>query len=396
MKKPTDFFASWIGIVIVGLIIGCLAVTLQHYGNPGNMGVCMACFARDIAGALGLHRAAVVQYLRPEIPAFCLGSFLAALAFREFRPRTGSAPVVRFILGMFAMFGALVFLGCPWRAVLRLAGGDWNAITGIVGLAVGIAVGVQFLRVGFSLGRSYPTRRLTGLAMPLVMVVLLALAIWYPNFTPKPPASTKPDSKPAATMTAQPATPAPPPAALFRSTSGPGASHAPVAFSIVAGLVIGFLAQRTRFCTVGGIRDVILMRDFHLLSGVLSFLVAAFVLNLVFHQFHPGFTLGTTPEGQPIQQPAAHTVQWLNFGGMLLAGLSFTLAGGCPGRQVFLAGEGDGDAALFVLGMLTGAAVAHNFVMVGNGPLAPHIVVIGLVVVVVIGIVGREKLAPGR
>ena len=65
-------------------------------------------------------------------------------------------------------------------------------------------------------------------------------------------------------------------------------------------------------------------------------------------------------------------------------------------RQVFLAGEGDGDAALFVLGMLTGAAVAHNFVMVGNGPLAPHIVVIGLVVVVVIGIAGREKLAPAR
>jgi len=39
---------------------------------------------------------------------------------------------------MFAMFGALVFLGCPWRAFLRLAGGDLNAILGIGGLVAGI------------------------------------------------------------------------------------------------------------------------------------------------------------------------------------------------------------------------------------------------------------------
>ena len=31
------------------------------------MGMCIACFIRDIAGALGLHRAAVAQYIRPEI-----------------------------------------------------------------------------------------------------------------------------------------------------------------------------------------------------------------------------------------------------------------------------------------------------------------------------------------
>ena len=220
------------------------------------MGICVACFTRDIAGALGLQ--SKLQYLRPEIPAFCLGAFIAALAFREFRPRTGSAPVVRFILGMFAMIGALVFLGCPWRAMLRLVGGDWNAITGIAGLIVGITIGVQFLKMGFSLGRSYPTRTVVGLAMPFVMVVLLVLAILYPQFGEEGKA------------------------ALFRNAKG-----APVALSIGAGLVIGFLAQRTRFCTVGGLRDIILMRDFHLVSGVAAFLVAAFVMNLVYNQFHP-------------------------------------------------------------------------------------------------------------
>jgi hypothetical protein len=87
---------------------------------------------------------------------------------------------------------------------------------------------------------------------------------------------------------------------------------------------------------------------------------------------------------------------WLNFGGMVLAGLSFTLAGGCPGRHVFLSGEGDGDAAMFVFGMLTGAAVAHNFVLVGAADNAPHIVVIGLIIVGLIGFMGREKLALAR
>ena len=55
-----------------------------------------------------------------------------------------------------------------------------------------------------------------------------------------------------------------------------------------------------------------------------------------------------------------------------------------------------GYAAIFVLGMLTGAAASHNFLMVGNGPFAPHIVVMGLVIVLLIGILGREKLGLSR
>ena len=155
------------GPAIAGLVLGVIAAFLVKFGNPGNMGFCVACFTRDIAGAFGLHRAAIVQYLRPEIAGFILGAFGSALAFSEYRPRGGSSPMVRFALGFFAMIGALVFLGCPWRAYLRLAGGDWNAIAGIAGLIVGIGIGVWFLYGGFSLGPSRPTPKAAGLVMPL-------------------------------------------------------------------------------------------------------------------------------------------------------------------------------------------------------------------------------------
>ncbi|MCK5099405.1 MAG: YedE-related selenium metabolism membrane protein, partial [Desulfobacteraceae bacterium] len=106
-----NFFATRWGVISVGAIIGVLAGLLQMFGNPGNMGICVACFERDIAGAIGLHRAGVVQYMRPEIIGFVLGALIAAFSFKEFKARSGSAPIVRFTLGLFAMIGALVFLG---------------------------------------------------------------------------------------------------------------------------------------------------------------------------------------------------------------------------------------------------------------------------------------------
>jgi hypothetical protein len=84
-----------------------------------------------------------------------------------------------------------------------------------------------------------------------------------------------------------------------------------------------------------------------------------------------------------------------NFGGMVLAGLAFALAGGCPGRQIFLAGEGDGDAAIFVLGMIVGAGFAHNFGTAsspaGVGPHGIAAVIIGLLVCLFIGFTMRRR-----
>lgn len=357
-----NFFATSWGIIGVGVFIGIFAPLLQKLGNPGNMGVCVACFQRDIAGAIGLHRADVVQYMRPEIIAFVLGSLVAAYLFKEFRPRAGSAPIVRFVLGVFAMIGALVFLGCPWRALLRLAGGDGNAIFGLLGLVAGVFVGTRFLKAGYDLGRTQPAHTTAGWILPLVMLGFLLLMLVFPQL----PGESKSG-------------------VLFYSIKGPGSMHAPLFISLSAGLVIGFIAQRSRFCTMGALRDLILFRQTHLFLGIAGLAIAAFMTNLIMGQFNPGFA----------KQPIAHTMSVWNFMGMVLAGLAFTLAGGCPGRQLFLAGEGDGDAAVFVVGMIVGAAFSHNFGLasspLGIGPHGITAVIVGLAVCLFIGFTMRKK-----
>jgi len=180
VEKTGNWFATRTGMIAVGALIGVLAALLQKLGNPGNMGICVACFDRDITGAIGMHRAEVVQYLRPEILGFVLGSFGAALATGEYQSRGGSAPLARFVLGMTAMIGALVFLGCPWRTLLRLAGGDGNALLGLAGLVVGVWIGTLFFKQGYSLGRNQKQSFGTGLLMPLLMLGLLVLRIIYP------------------------------------------------------------------------------------------------------------------------------------------------------------------------------------------------------------------------
>jgi len=358
VDRVTRIFASRWGILLAGAVIGGIAALLQWWGNPPNMGVCVACMERDIVGALGFHRAEPVQYLRPEIMGLVLGAFAGALFFREFRGRGGSAPAVRFVLGFFAMTGALVFLGCPWRMLLRIAGGDWNGLVGLCGIIAGIGVGTLFLRGGYTLGRSQKGPATSGLLWPVLATALLALLLVGPQLATGVP---------------------------FASKQGPGSMHAPVWASLAGAALVGFLAQRSRFCTVGGIRDFLLIRDSHLLSGAAALVVAALAANLILGQFSPGF------RGQPI----AHSAHLWNFLGMALSGLAFVLAGGCPGRQLILAGEGDQDAGIFALGMLSGAAFAHNFGVAsspaGPGPWGPAAVLTGLAACFGIGFFMRRK-----
>ncbi len=351
-------------ILSAGATVGILAVILVQLGNPPNMGFCIACFERDIAGALGLHHPWKAAWFRPEILGIVLGAFLTSLVFREFRQEGGSSPLARFLLAVFVMVGALAFLGCPLRMVLRLAGGDLNAVLAFAGFIAGIWAGVFLLRAGFNFGRTRKTRLSSGLILPAVMVVLLACAFLFPLFREGP--------------------------GRFLGTSGHiGAGGrgaipevAGILVSLAAGLLVGFFAQRSRLCLAGGIRDVILIRSGHLVMGFLAVFVVASIGNLVLGGFHIGFA----------DQPVAHSRHAWNFLGMSLVGLASTLLGGCPLRQLVLAGSGNTDSSLTVLGMLTGAALVHNFGLAAAQTIpAQAAVVAGLVIVVLVGLSNREK-----
>lgn len=307
-------------MILVEALVAAASITLVILGNPGNMGFCVACFLRDTAGALGLHSNSAVQYVRPEIIGIILGSLIISVAGKEFSSKGGSAPVTRFILGACVMIGALIFLGCPLRMVLRIAGGDLNAVVGLLGFVAGILAGIFFLNKGFSLDRTYILPKIEGYAFPVLATGLLIILLFVPGL-------------------------------LLFSTEGPGAAHAPIIAAITAGIIIGIAGQKTRLCFVAGIRDSILFKEFSMLIAFIAIIVFGVIGNIAFAKFQLGFA------GQPI----AHTDGLWNFLSMILVGTGSVLLGGCPFRQLILAGSGNSDSVITILGFIAGAAIAINF-----------------------------------
>lgn len=316
---------------ITGIILGLAGGILVLLGNPENMGICVACFERDIVGALGLHRASPVQYFRPEIAGLVLGAFIAAVAGKEFVAKGVSAPVSRLLLGFFGMIGALIFLGCPWRAFLRLAGGDLNSLVGLAGLIAGISIAFSFNRRGFSFGKAGTATRQEGLLFPLLILIGTGVYLLHPSFG---------EGK-----------------AFFESVSGPGAMSAPFIISLGIALLVGFFGFKSRFCSIAAFRNAIFFRDRSFLYGVIAMVVAAFAAKTVsaFISGNSFITFGFS------NMPVSHSNHLWNFLGLLLAGMCFSLGEGCPGRQLFKAGSGDLNSVLVITGMFIGAAFAHNF-----------------------------------
>ena len=360
MEKKQKGFAGFVKrnwlVILTGLIVGAAAVVLTALGNPKNMGFCIACFERDIAGALKFHSAGVVQYFRPEIVGLVLGAMIMSMIRKEWKPQGGSSPITRFVLGMLVMIGALVFLGCPLRMVIRIGGGDVNALIGLLGFIVGIVIGTFPLRFGFTLNRAYKQNKAEGLVFPILLVVLFILSLIPDLFA--------------------------------KSTEGPGSMRAPWYAALLIALVVGALCQRSRLCMAGGVRDVVMFKDFHLVYGFLAIIVAVLVGNLITHNFRFGLA----------DQPIAHTDGIFNFLGMVLVGWGSVLLGGCPLRQLILAGEGNSDSAVTVFGFIAGAAVSHNFGLassakgIGAGPVL-WVLIAGFVILAALSVFNTKRRA---
>ncbi len=336
---------------------------LSWLGNPRNTGFCVSCFMENIAGSLGLHGNIRMQYLRPEIIGFVIGSFLISAYKREFRASGGSSPLLRYFVGILLIVGCSVFMGCPIKMVLRLSAGDLTALLGVGGLCAGVYIGMKFLENGFSLGRPGSLPQANALLVPGLMLLLLAALIWKPDF-------------------------------ISMSAKGPGAEHAPAFISLLIGLIVGALAQRTGFCVTGGLSRLFLWgpreisvcpRSSGLLAGIGSFFVFALAASMLTGQFSLGW------HGQPSSN---ESYIW-NFLGMVMVGFGSVLIKGCPFRQLILAGQGDTDAGAAVLGMLTGAALVQNWGLGGNAAGTPYegklAVLFGICALLVVGLVYRRR-----
>ena len=283
-----EFLSTKKGLFSLGIIAGLGAALLAFLGNPKNMAFCIACFIRDTAGAMHFHNTEVVQYVRPEIIGIILGAFVISLLTREYRSTAGSSPALRFFLGVIMMVCALVFLGCPLRMVLRMAAGDISAYVGLVGFAAGVATGAFFLKKGFSLGRAYTAKKESGYALPIVVAVLFVLVLTVPS--------------------------------LFAfSEKGPGSLHAPALVALAIGLLVGIIAQKSRMCFAGSIRDIVLLKDFRLISVIGGLFVVMLAYNLITNNF-AFVAFG----------PVAHAQTLWNILSMYAVGFAAVRLGGCP------------------------------------------------------------------
>jgi YedE family putative selenium metabolism protein len=308
-------------IVLTGLAMGILGVLLSVWGNPENSGICISCFMENSAGALGLHGNPRLQYLRPELPGFVRGAVASAVIGGEFKPRGGGAPLLRFFSGLFLIVGCAIFVGCPIKMLLRLCAGDMTAVAATAGLIAGVWIGLQLLARGVELGTPQTVNPVNGYLIPALFSLLLFFVLAPPSF-------------------------------VTASTEGSSSRHATLLASLGSGLFIGAIAQRSRFCITGSVRDILLMgRRAPQLIGFAAFIASAVAASAA----TGGFRLAL------YGQPGAHLEHAWSFFGMLLVGWISVMLGGCPFRQLVKAGEGDADAGLAVAGMLIGGGVVQSW-----------------------------------
>ncbi len=303
--------------IVLLLVLGGLAAALVAAGNPGNMGLCGACFLRDLGGALGLHKGPAI--VRPEVCGLALGALLWSLLRRRHVGRSGSHAVARFLLCMAMAIGAMVFLGCPFRLLQRLGGGDANAWLALPGLLLGVAIARQFEQRGYSLGKTQEVPRAVGLLGPLVCLgILIAYGVGADFGGPAAGATT-------------------------------GPAHAPWLLATGIALSAGMVLSATGFCAISAVRTIFGGPRW-MLWAALAFVLGYAAIAASTGKLHFGFA------GQPV----AHG-DWLwNTLALLLVGLCGALAGGCPVRQIVMAGEGNGDAFVGCAGLVVGGALAHT------------------------------------
>jgi len=119
--------------------------------------------------------------------------------------------------------------------------------------------------------------------------------------------------------------------------------------TLVVGVLIGYLGQRSTFCTISGVRDFFLLKNTYRLKGLLGIIAGGVIGYTAFKLMGgdvPSFPLG-------IDVPSAGVLIASIIGGL---GIGFwsVFAEGCPFRQHIMAAEGKEGAMFYLFGFYTG------------------------------------------
>ncbi len=148
-----------------------------------------------------------------------------------------------------------------------------------------------------------------------------------------------------------------------------------LAFAAFFGYILGFLAQRSRFCMVAAFRDIFLLRDRRKLMGVLALLILlTFIYTLFLSLQLQGF------------DEYVYASPYSTLGGFLFA-FGSVLAGGCFMSSFYRVGEGYVQSLLALIfagiGLMIGAAAIWPYL---NVPVGRSYIFLG-------GVEGRITLA---
>lgn len=122
--------------------------------------------------------------------------------------------------------------------------------------------------------------------------------------------------------------------------------------TLLIGVILGYLGQRSRMCFIGGIRDFILVRDGYLLKGLIAFGLTAWLAFPL-----AGLVVGGARPA-PFGLSDVVTLVLTILGGFGVGYFS-TLANGCPLRQHVLAAQGVRSSIAYLAGFFAGAVIFH-------------------------------------
>ncbi len=298
-RSFSEKFPRWVLFLTLGFVVS-LAYPLI-FALADNYGMCGGCGTVTV---------------RPEMIGFLIGGFGLALLRREYRTSPFS-PLSPLLLGFATGMVLPEFFGCPWCMFMQLGYGKANRLPEILGFFGGIWGGTALLRRGMSLEKG-PELHISSKTSSLLVVLTVLGTLWWMK------------------------------AHIGISGSLEIFSMAGV---VLIGVLLGAAMQRIRFCVVEGVRNAFFMSSSEtVLTGSSS--IAAMILGSLLYALATGtFSF----EGLYLSSSEDLLQQSFIFVNAALAGIAFTLAGGCTVWHAVNTGNGSMHSLTFLGGMLAAA-----------------------------------------